>query len=79
MLMKWSKEDKSEAIRSIQSYFWDERGEEIGELAAEGLLQFVIENIGPHLYNKGVDDAKKMTEDKMMNLEEDLESLKRRT
>ncbi|MFC0189670.1 DUF2164 domain-containing protein [Fictibacillus aquaticus] len=79
MLMKWSKEQKADAVRNIQSFFWDERGEEIGMLAAENLLQFMIDTLGPHMYNQGIEDAKKMTEDKLMNLEEDLESLKRKS
>ncbi|MEK4438478.1 DUF2164 family protein [Paenibacillus sp. FSL K6-2862] len=34
--LKLTKEQQDEAIRTIQSYFQEERGEELGDLAAWG-------------------------------------------
>ena len=40
MIIKWKVEDKKWVIGQIQRYFFEERDEEIGELAAENLLEF---------------------------------------
>ncbi|MBC8016368.1 MAG: DUF2164 domain-containing protein [Sporomusaceae bacterium] len=54
---KLEKEVKEHIVLDIQKYFLDERDEEIGNLSAELLLQFMIEKIGPAIYNQGVRDA----------------------
>ncbi|OZM56277.1 hypothetical protein CIB95_12705 [Lottiidibacillus patelloidae] len=72
-----SKDIKKEIINSIQAYFHEERDDEIGDLAAELLLDFFLEQIGPHFYNQGVHDAKDMVMDRMLSMEVDLEALKR--
>jgi uncharacterized protein (DUF2164 family) len=77
MEIKFSKEQKQEIIESIQHYFHQERDDEIGELAAELMLDFFLKQIGPHFYNQGVQDAKEMTLEKMMSMEVDIEALKR--
>ena len=48
---------RAELTASIQRYFLDERDEEIGGLQAELMLDFVLEEIGPSIYNQGVRDA----------------------
>ncbi|WP_347861009.1 DUF2164 domain-containing protein [Salimicrobium sp. PL1-032A] len=68
---------KNEMKERIQRYIYEEHGEEIGELATEQWLHFFKEELGVHFYNQGVADAKQMVEQKMMNIEEDLDSLKR--
>jgi uncharacterized protein (DUF2164 family) len=40
-------------------------------------LQFIFENIAPFIYNEGIKDAKKVMEDRLGNIEEDLYSLER--
>jgi uncharacterized protein (DUF2164 family) len=72
-----SKENKKEIISAIQTYFYEEREDEIGDLAAELLLDFFLEQIGPHFYNQGVHDTKEMVMDRMVSMEVDLEALKR--
>lgn len=54
---KLEKEVKEHIVLDIQKYFLDERDEAIGNLSAELLLQFMIEKIGPAIYNQGVRDA----------------------
>ena len=49
--------EKEQAIASIERYFESELGERIGNIEAGALLRFVIEEIGPSLYNRGVADA----------------------
>lgn len=77
MYSRLTKELKDHILDTLKAYFIDERDEDIGDIAAINLLDFISKEIGPHFYNLGVNDAKDMLEQKMMNLEEDIESLKR--
>jgi uncharacterized protein (DUF2164 family) len=52
-----SKQTRGDAVASIQRYFEENMSEPIGELTADLLLNFFIEDIGPAIYNKGVVDA----------------------
>ena len=76
-VVKIPKEDREQLIQGIQGYFMDERGEEIGELAAGFMLDFFLKETGPYLYNQGVMDAKKLLQEKVLNMEEDLDALQR--
>ncbi|MBA2176767.1 DUF2164 domain-containing protein [Halobacillus locisalis] len=71
------KEEKEYMIARIQEYFELERDESIGELAADQMLDYMVKEIGPFLYNKGIYDARQMLEQKVMNIDEDLLSLER--
>jgi uncharacterized protein (DUF2164 family) len=77
VLMNWKAEDKRWIIGLIQQYFLKERDEEIGELAAENILEFFSETLGPHFYNAGVKDASKQAEAYAARLDEDLYALMR--
>jgi uncharacterized protein (DUF2164 family) len=51
------REIRQEAIKSIERWFQEERGERIGNIAAGALLGFLLEEIGPSIYNKAVADV----------------------
>lgn len=51
------KEKRSDMISEIQRYFENEREEELGDLAAGLLVDFIIEKLGPEFYNQGVFDS----------------------
>jgi uncharacterized protein (DUF2164 family) len=57
MSIKLPKEIHRKAIDSIIRYFSESRDEQIGNIAASGLLDFFIEEIGPTIYNKAVADV----------------------
>lgn len=44
-------------IDALKGYFRDERDEEIGDLGAGFLLDFVLETVGPSVYNQAIRDA----------------------
>jgi len=77
MNIQLKREEKEELIESIKEFFYEERSEEIGNLAAGNFLEFITKEIGPYFYNQGTRDAKHMVEMKMVSLEEDLLSLER--
>lgn len=61
--IKLTKEKREDLIREIRHYFWNEREEEMGELAASLMLDFIQEKLAPEFYNQGVYDSYKyMTE-----------------
>ena len=72
-----SKEIKEEMIDRIQDFFIKERGEEIGNLAAEQVLDFITEEMASYFYNEGIEDSISALQSRMENLEEDLYTLKR--
>lgn len=51
------KEKKDIAISKLKDYFLNERDEEIGDLAASLLIDFIIETVGPDIYNNGIKDS----------------------
>jgi uncharacterized protein (DUF2164 family) len=57
MNIEISKQARAEAVASIQRYFREEMPEPIGELPAGLLLKFILEEIGPAIYNKAIADA----------------------
>lgn len=77
LTVKLSKEQKEPLVRRVQEYFLDERGEEIGDLAAEFLLDYMIQELGPVIYNQAIQDAVKLVGEKMVSLEDDLHSLEK--
>jgi uncharacterized protein (DUF2164 family) len=62
-----SKERRAAMIAEIKHYFAKERDEELGDLAAGMVLDFITEKLAPDFYNQGVDNAyrymKEATED----------------
>ncbi len=52
-----SKEERQDMILSIKTYFYNEREEELGDLAASLILDFIIDNLGSKFYNIGVNDS----------------------
>jgi uncharacterized protein (DUF2164 family)/transposase len=49
-----TKEDRQQALLSIQRYFEQNMEEKIGNIAASELLGFFLEEVGSSIYNKGV-------------------------
>lgn len=72
-----NKEEKEYVIDQVKEYFELERGEVIGDLSADQFVQRMAEEMGPFFYNKGIEDARRMVEQKVMNMDEDLLSLER--
>ncbi|CQR73163.1 hypothetical protein SOV_49500 [Sporomusa ovata DSM 2662] len=52
-----TKEEQQLAVENIKSYFFTEKEESITDLSAILLLDFILENIGPLIYNQAIKDA----------------------
>jgi uncharacterized protein (DUF2164 family) len=57
MTIELGKEARAQAVASIERYFRENMDEPIGNVAAGGLLGFLLEEIGPSIYNKAVADV----------------------
>lgn len=58
------KEKREQMISAIKQYFHDEREEELGDLAASLMLNFITEELAPEFYNQGIYDCYKYMNDK---------------
>lgn len=66
--IKLTKEKKLEMANAIKSYFENERDEEIGDLASNLILNFIVEELAPEFYNQGVYDAYKYVSERNEDL-----------
>ena len=57
MAIELPKEARTQAIASIERWFQQERGERVGNITASALLGYVLEEIGPSIYNQAVADV----------------------
>lgn len=66
--MKLSKEKRQDMINEIQTYFYKERQEDLGDLAAGFILDFFIEKLAPQFYNQGILDSYQYMSEKIEDL-----------
>lgn len=57
--IKLTKEIREDMISSIKEYFYNEREEELGDLASNNILDFIIDELAIEFYNQGVYDSYK--------------------
>ena len=69
MGIELNKDDRAQAIASIERYFREHRDEKIGNVAAGGLLGFFLEEIGPSIYNRAVADAQERLQARVAELD----------
>ena len=62
-------EKRKTLISSIQRYFDQNMDEPIGNLAAGALLNYVLQEIGPTIYNKAVTDAQSRMQARIAELD----------
>ena len=55
--IKVTKEQRDEMIAAIKHYFLKSTEEEIGDLQAGLMLDFILEELAPEFYNQGVSDS----------------------
>ena len=56
-LFNFSKQERESIIQKIQDYCSKELDQELGQFDASFLLNFFAEEIGPHFYNKAIQDS----------------------
>lgn len=69
MSIELSEDTRKALIASMQRYFEKHMDEPIGNIAAGALLNYVLEEIGPTIYNKAVSDAQSRLQARVMELD----------
>lgn len=59
---------RKQAIAAVQQYFADNMDEPIGDLKAGLLLDFVLSELGPSIYNQAIADARLFFEERTADL-----------
>ncbi len=67
--LKLSDERRAELVVSLQAYFANEFDETLSAFRAEELLTFMIGQLGPSLYNAGIQDARAYLSEKLDDLD----------
>ena len=57
MTIELDKADRKQAIESIERYLRDELDQKVGNIQAGALLNFLVEEIGPLIYNRAIAEA----------------------
>ncbi len=69
MAIKLRPEVRKEALASLMTYCEENMDEPIGNIAAGGLLDFFLREIGPSVYNKAVSDVQERLQMRIMELD----------
>jgi len=75
--IKLPKEEKDHIVRGVQQYFEEERSETIGNLAAEQIVDVMLQLLGPYLYNKAIADARAVVLEKISQVDDELYALEK--
>lgn len=59
---------RKQAIASLRAYFTANMDEEIGDLKAGLLLDFILSELGPSVYNQAIADARAFFEERTSDL-----------
>lgn len=74
-----SRAEKGTIGPEIQDYLRDEHGVELGEFDAEFLLDFVLERVGPLVYNRALRDAQAVLHRRLDSIGEAIGELEKST
>lgn len=69
MAIELDKEARKQAVASIERYFEEQLEQRIGNIAALGLLNFMLEEIGPSIYNRAVSEVQERLQVRISELD----------
>jgi uncharacterized protein (DUF2164 family) len=69
MRIRLSPERRSTLLSALKNYFSAEFDEPLSDFRAEGLLDFLIRELGPPVYNQGVRDASGFIQEALADIE----------
>lgn len=75
-VLKLPKEEKDALISDLQEHLDVELGVTVGQIAAEQLIDYMIQQLTAPIYNQAIEDALKGVRDRMTVLEDDLYAMK---
>ncbi|RJX38925.1 DUF2164 domain-containing protein [Paenibacillus pinisoli] len=75
--IKLPREQKLQLVSNLQQYAYDELSVDMGQLAGENMLDFMMKELAPYIYNQAMADARRVIEQRMASIEEELYALER--
>jgi uncharacterized protein (DUF2164 family) len=69
MEIKLKKNVEEQLVGSLRRYWKQEEGEDLGELRAQTFLKFILEEVGPSVYNQAIEDAQSYMQEKATEME----------
>lgn len=69
MRIQLSEERRAHMVRMIRAFFDETFDEELSDFRAEELLDFFVAELGPTVYNQGVQDARGFVQRKLDDLD----------
>jgi len=76
-LLQLDKEQEEILLDELRAYMSDELDMDIGNLPAKFLLDFMVELIGPKIYDQAISDTEPWLYDRFTGILEDLSVLKK--
>jgi len=79
MIRKWdivSEEQKKQCIEELLTRIDEQDGAEFGVIAAQEIIDIVAAYLGPSTYNLAIEDARKTIQNKLADIDIDLDTLK---
>ena len=76
-LLQLDKEQEEVLLDELRAYMSDELDMDIGNLPAKFLLDFIVELIGPKIYDQAISDTEPWLYDRFTGILEDLSVLKK--
>ena len=72
MTIQLDSKQKYELTDALQKYLQDEIDIEVGQFDTEFIVDFISKKFGAIYYNKGIEDAQKVMERKMLDIADEL-------
>jgi uncharacterized protein (DUF2164 family) len=72
-----AKDTRDALARALSRYLKDEHDVEVAGFDAQFLLDFILETLGPHIYNQGLADAQALLSKKLDELGETILQLEK--
>lgn len=69
MAIELAKDTQTALIESIQRYFKEQLDLPIGNLQARSVLDYVLKEIGPSIYNRAIADAQRHLQARVLDLD----------
>lgn len=70
-VIKLSDEQKKQIADEVKAFYLDVRGEEIGIIEQQQIIELFCEHMAPIIYNKALDDAMRFMKEQFGNMESD--------
>ena len=72
MAIDYPADARKQAIASIRRYFDEVLDQDIGDLKAEMMVDYILKEIAPTVYNQAIQDAQKYLQERVTELDSTL-------